>query len=74
MGLPYRILNINHKKELLRGLWVNPRLVYVVSRFEVIGTPKSYLLRIESFLSMMSFLGVARRVNILRKGLLQRFS
>ena len=22
-GLPYRILNINHKKELLRGLWVN---------------------------------------------------
>ena len=21
-GLPYRILNINHKKELLRGLWV----------------------------------------------------
>ena len=23
LGLPYRILNINHKKELLRGLWVN---------------------------------------------------
>ena len=22
LGLPYRILNINHKKELLRGLWV----------------------------------------------------
>ena len=22
MGLPYRILNIYHKKELLRGLWV----------------------------------------------------
>ena len=21
-GLPYRILNINHRKELLRGLWV----------------------------------------------------
>ena len=21
-GLPYRILNIDHKKELLRGLWV----------------------------------------------------
>ena len=21
-GLPYRILNVNHKKELLRGLWV----------------------------------------------------
>ena len=24
LGLPYRILNINHKKELLRGLWVDP--------------------------------------------------
>ena len=24
LGLPYRILNINHKKELLRGLWVEP--------------------------------------------------
>ena len=22
LGLPYRILNISHKKELLRGLWV----------------------------------------------------
>ena len=22
-GLPYRILNIDHKEELLRGLWVN---------------------------------------------------
>ena len=22
LGLPYRILNLNHKKELLRGLWV----------------------------------------------------
>ena len=22
LGLPYRISNINHKKELLRGLWV----------------------------------------------------
>ena len=22
LGLPYRILHINHKKELLRGLWV----------------------------------------------------
>ena len=21
-GIPYRILNMNHKKELLRGLWV----------------------------------------------------
>ena len=25
LGLPYRILNINHKEELLRGLWVNPK-------------------------------------------------
>ena len=24
LGLPYRIPNINHKGELLRGLWVNP--------------------------------------------------
>ena len=21
-GLPYRVLNVSHKKELLRGLWV----------------------------------------------------
>ena len=25
MGLPYRILNINYRKELLRGLWVGFR-------------------------------------------------
>ena len=25
LGLSYRILNINHKEELLRGLWVNPK-------------------------------------------------
>ena len=24
LGLPYRILNMNHKQELLRGLWVVP--------------------------------------------------
>ena len=24
-GLPYRILNMNPKKELLWGLWVNPK-------------------------------------------------
>ena len=29
LGLPYRILNINHKKELLRGLWVET-LIYGV--------------------------------------------
>ena len=23
LGLPYRILNLNHTKELLRGLWVS---------------------------------------------------
>ena len=27
LGLPYRILNINHKEELLRGLWVAVREV-----------------------------------------------
>ena len=26
LGLPHRILNINHKEELLRGLWVYSRL------------------------------------------------
>ena len=26
LGFPYRILNINHKKELLRGLWVASEL------------------------------------------------
>ena len=25
LGLPYRILNIHHKQELLMGLWVGPR-------------------------------------------------
>ena len=23
LGLPYRVLNVSHKKELLRGLWVH---------------------------------------------------
>ena len=27
LGLCYRILNINHKKELLRGLWVNRKIL-----------------------------------------------
>ena len=27
LGLPYRILNMNHKKELLRGLWVEKLLL-----------------------------------------------
>ena len=26
LGLSYRILNINHKKELLRGLWVECKM------------------------------------------------
>ena len=26
LGLPYRILNMNHKKELLRSLWVGLRV------------------------------------------------
>ena len=25
LGLPYRILNMNHKKELLRSLWVESK-------------------------------------------------
>ena len=25
LGLPERILNVNHKKELLRGLWVESK-------------------------------------------------
>ena len=29
LGLPYRILNINHKEELLRGLWVGLRSIGV---------------------------------------------
>ena len=28
LGLPYRILNINRKKELLRGLWVPSNIVH----------------------------------------------
>ena len=31
-GLPYRILNINHKKELLRGLWVDLTMMLKVGR------------------------------------------
>ena len=26
LGLPYRILNISHKKELLWSLWVGPKV------------------------------------------------
>ena len=33
-GLPYRVLNINHKKELLRGLWLMGR---DVSGFRSLG-------------------------------------
>ena len=32
LGLPYRILNINHKKELLRGLWVRAPIEPLYSR------------------------------------------
>ena len=32
LGLPYRILNINHKKELLRGLWVQSSKVKCVAQ------------------------------------------
>ena len=33
LGLPYRILKINHKKELLRGLWVGSRAEYITEAF-----------------------------------------
>ena len=36
-GLPYRILNINHKKELLRGLWVKQVLGFRDSRRVILG-------------------------------------
>ena len=26
LGLPYRILNMNHEKKLLRSLWVGPKV------------------------------------------------
>ena len=36
LGLPYRILTINHKKELLRGLWVpRPPLMAGESRLQL---------------------------------------
>ena len=34
LGLPYRILSINHKKELLRGLLVSGRLTFLKIRIE----------------------------------------
>ena len=36
LGLPYRILNINHEKELLRGLWLGP-LGFGASGFWALG-------------------------------------
>ena len=41
LGVPYRILNINHKKELLRGLWVGPR--DLGSRPRHFNTPETLL-------------------------------
>ena len=32
LGLPYRILNMNHKKELLRGLWVETQTIEAFPR------------------------------------------
>ena len=32
LGSPYRVLNINHRKELLRGLWVGFRGPNLVAR------------------------------------------
>ena len=48
LGLPYRVLNINHKKELLRSLWVVPRQrtpPIEVSRHSSITSAKKLLLR-----------------------------
>ena len=40
IGLPYRILNRSHKKELLRSLWVGSRFIgFRVAKFE---PPRSY--------------------------------
>ena len=36
LGLPYRILNINHKKELLRSLWVVTALFRTPTRLRPI--------------------------------------
>ena len=41
--LPYRILNINHKKELLRGLWVLRVLGLLGSATMSPTIPKPYL-------------------------------
>ena len=38
LGLPYRILNINHNKEPLRGLWVRPLQLSHVRPFLSPGT------------------------------------
>ena len=44
LGLPYRILNINHEKELLRGLWV------MLTRLKLPGREKRHRpLRTEHF-------------------------
>ena len=37
LGLPYRILNINHKKELLRGLWAGVSTASIFSVYFVLG-------------------------------------
>ena len=36
LGLPYRIPNISHKKELLRGLWVLSTLIEMTVRVNYI--------------------------------------
>ena len=46
-GLPYRILNINQKKELLRGLWVVIRsTIFILSITIVIYSNKASLRRL----------------------------
>ena len=36
-GLPYRILNINHRKELLRGLWASTVWVFCGLKLRALG-------------------------------------
>ena len=48
LGLPYRIPNIDHKKELRRGLWVTPALLREFSSFY------SDLIRFSSLKRMLS--------------------
>ena len=47
LGLPYRILNMNHKKELLRSLWV----------FRIVRPSSLRRFLLDSFLDLVAALG-----------------